>query len=147
MEIPNALKRQLSDICARYGVEILYVFGSRAREILDVLDAKRKTSADATSDADIGVKLSPSASLSVEEKVRLGIELEDLLDVNRVDLCVLQEADPFLAAEVIRGERLYCEDEYVADEYDLYILRRAGDLIPHERERLRLALQPSGSSR
>jgi hypothetical protein len=37
-------------------------------------------------------------------------ELEDLLEVNRVDLVILPEADPFLALEVIRGELLYSEE-------------------------------------
>jgi hypothetical protein len=62
------------------------------------------------------------------------------MDCRRVDLVVLQEADPFLAVEIIRGERLYVRDEYEADEYDLYILRRAGDLAPLERERQALIL-------
>ncbi len=31
------------------------------------------------------------------------------------------EADAFLAADVIRGERLFARDEEVADEYDLYV--------------------------
>ncbi|MEJ2560682.1 MAG: hypothetical protein P8186_31555, partial [Anaerolineae bacterium] len=66
--------------------------------------------------------------------------LEDLFAVGRVDLIFLPEADPFLAANVIRGERLYARDEYEADEYDLYVLRRAGDLIPLERERMALVL-------
>jgi hypothetical protein len=48
----------------------------------------------------------------------------------------LDEADAFLAAGVIRGERLFARDEEVADEYDLYVLRRAGDLAPLERDRM-----------
>lgn len=35
----------------------------------------------------------------------------------------------------------YARDEHAADEYDLYILRRAGDLAPLERERMALTLQ------
>jgi hypothetical protein len=52
----------------------------------------------------------------------------------------LREADPFLAANTVRGERLYARDAYAADEYDLYVLRRAGDLAPLERERMALIL-------
>ena len=52
----------------------------------------------------------------------------------------LSEADPFLAANIIRGERIFSKDTYLADEYDLYILRRAGDLIPLERERINLIM-------
>ena len=60
-----------------------------------------------------------------------------------VDLVILSEADPFLAAEIIRGERLFALDEYEADEFDLYILRRAGALAPLERERMGLILGES----
>ncbi|GAB4526179.1 MAG: hypothetical protein Kow0063_00110 [Anaerolineae bacterium] len=61
-----------------------------------------------------------------------------------VDLVCSPEADPFLAANVVHGERLYARDEYEADEYDLYVLRRAGDLIPLERERMALILGEEG---
>ena len=46
---------------------------------------------------------------------RIG-DLEDLFGCGRVDLVVLPEADPFVAAEIIRGERLFSRDEYEADE-------------------------------
>ena len=77
----------------------------------------------------------------MRQKVELAVALEDLFGVNRVDLIVLPEADPFLAANVIRGERLFADDAYLADEYDLYVLRRAGDLAFLERERQELILQ------
>ncbi len=70
--------------------------------------------------------------------------LEDLLECPRVDLVVLDEADPFVAAEVIRGERLFARDEDVADEYDLFVLRRAGDLAPSERDRIVRVLGETG---
>jgi hypothetical protein len=35
--------------------------------------------------------------------------------------------DAFVAVNIIRGERLYVEDDYLADEYELYVLRRALD--------------------
>ncbi len=89
---------------------------------------------------DIGVRPLPGVRWTVEEKVRLAQALEDLLGCSRVDLVVLPEADPFVVAEIIRGERLYAADARDADEYDLYVLRRAGDLLPLERERIRLIL-------
>jgi predicted nucleotidyltransferase len=143
MKTPDAARKELEEICRRHGVEILYAFGSRAMEIKDFFEGKGKLSSSAPSDMDIGVKVRQAPPFSVQEKVRLSLELEDLLDVNRVDLCVLNDADPFLAAEVIRGERIYCKDEFQADEYELYVLRRAGDLAPLERERLSLVLGES----
>jgi hypothetical protein len=55
-----------------------------------------------------------------------------------VDLLDLRAADAFLALEVIRGERIYCRDEPLADEFELFVMRRAGDLEPFELERRRL---------
>jgi hypothetical protein len=71
----------------------------------------------------------------------LSIAFEDLFSVARVDLLNIPEVDPFLAANIIRGERLYCRDEYEGDEYELYILRRAGDLAPFEKERIALIME------
>ena len=121
-------------------MESAYVFGSRAGEIRHFLNGKGEPLIPAHSDVDIGVKIKRGVSLKVREKVQLGIELEDLFNVNRVDLLVISEVDPFVAANIVRGERIYCEDEDRADEYDLYILRRAGDLIYLERKRMALAL-------
>ncbi|MBM4127923.1 MAG: hypothetical protein FJ247_11335 [Nitrospira sp.] len=64
-------------------------------------------------------------------------ELEDILGVGRVDLVSLPEASPFLAVEIVRGELLYETDADRTAEYELYVLRRAGDLAPFEQERVR----------
>lgn len=130
----------LRKICRDFNVEILYVFGSRAKEVKMWLEGKVDRLEPGPSDVDIGAKPSPGTHLTVGDKVLLAIALEDLFDVGRVDLVLLPEAKPFLAANIIRGERLYAEDERAADEYDLYVLRRAGDLIPLERERIKLIL-------
>ena len=90
---------------------------------------------------DIAVKLSGDRALSVREKTELSVAMENLLGVDRADVILLSEADPFLAVNIIRGERVYAEDDYLADEYELYVLRRAGDLAELERERMALILQ------
>ena len=96
---------------------------------------------------DIAAKFLSGAEVTVEQRVEVAIALEDLLGVDRVDLVDLDQADAFLAANAIRGSRLYAQDEYLADEYDLYVLRRAGDLAPLERQRLALILERDSGSR
>jgi predicted nucleotidyltransferase len=131
------LQEQLREICDRHRIDLVYSFGSRAYEVRDFLSGLEELDNNTASDVDIGVKVSPArAVMSVKEKVKLTTELEDLLGVGRVDLVVLSEADPFLSANVVRGERIFCRDPYLADEYELYILRRAADLAPLEQERL-----------
>lgn len=132
---------RLQQICVESGVAALYAFGSRAQEVSRWLTGQRFDLGSSRSDVDLGVKAVADITWSVAEKVRLAVALEELLGCQRVDLVVLGEADPFVAAEVIRGERLYARNETTADEYDLYVLRRAGDLAPLERERVALVLQ------
>ncbi len=142
LELTKLNKRQiaLDKLCRQFSIQILYAFGSRAREVKDWFGGSFTNISDSVSDVDIGVKPSHQTAFSVHEKVSLAVALENLLGVTRVDLVSLPEADPFLAANIIRGERLFVIDSYLADEYDLYVLRRAGDLIPLERERMALIL-------
>ena len=67
--------------------------------------------------------------------------MEDLFDVERVDLVLLPEADPFLALDIIRGELLYTRDPNQQARYELYVLRRAGDLLPFQKIRTRMILE------
>ena len=86
---------------------------------------------------DIGVEPMRGRKLSTREKVRLAIELEEIFEVPRIDLVVVSEVDPFLALDIVRGELIYCADHDEQAEHELYILRRAGDLAPFQRERVK----------
>ncbi len=131
----------LTDLCYEYGIDILYAFGSRAKEVKSWLKEDLGDLPPSLSDIDIAIKPISGKYLDIKEKVQLTIALEDFFKVPRADLVVIPEADPFLAANIIRGERLFCRDPYRADNYELYILRRAGDLAPLERERLALIME------
>jgi hypothetical protein len=124
-------------------VHTLYAFGSQSKEKKNLLESHQDISLLSSPDVDIGVKVISGRKFSVGEKVNLALALEDLFDCKKVDLVSLSEADPFLAAEVIRGERIFAHNQHEADEYELYVLRRAGDLAPLERERMALVLKES----
>lgn len=128
----------LEQICQQFGIHTLYAFGSRAGEVSAWLQNEKPMSAS-QSDVDVGILA--SQPLAIKQKTKLALLLEDFLGVNRVDIIALPDADPFVAANIIRGERLYAADDYLADEYDLYVLRRAGDLIPLEQERQQLIME------
>jgi predicted nucleotidyltransferase len=135
---------EIKAIGVRYCLSAVYVFGSRAREIARRLTGDGVDAAHSESDVDIGVRSLPGTRLSARDRVRLAADLEDLLGVGRVDLVVLDEVDPFLALEVIRGELLYCADKDAEAEDELLVLRRAGDLAPFARERWKQILTGSG---
>ena len=132
---------ELQKICQDYNITALYVFGSRAAEIVRALDDDSYSLAPSASDLDVGI-LSQS-DFSVDTKVNLTLDLENLFNATNVDLFVLQEVDAFLAANIIRGERVFTADSYFADEYELFVLSRAGDLAELERERIEMILQES----
>lgn len=132
------MKSQIQDVASKYGLQIIYAFGSRAREALDFVEGRIEHLKQSPSDLDIGVK--PQKALSIEEKVRLAILLEDLFDVNRVDLVVIPEVPVSLAAEIVSGELLYAADETYEAEYQLLILRQAADLFHFEQMKQRMIL-------
>ena len=111
------------DVCA------LYVFGSR------VTGSFRPDS-----DLDVGVLYSTPRPL--ERTLALEATLADATGLP-VDLVDVGRAGAFLALEVVRGERVFCRDDVAADRFELYVLARAGDLLPFERERQRIELGSS----
>jgi len=139
MKISRAYET-LEQICHQHRLRALYAFGSRAPEARRFTYGQQEHLAPGPADLDLAVLPAEGRRLGVDEKVDLMAQLEDFFQVGRVDLVLLPEADPFLAANIIRGERLYAMDETDIDEFDLFVLRRAGDLIPLERERLSLVL-------
>lgn len=104
----------------------LYLFGSRATG-----EARKG------SDIDLGALFLRSPE--VLELVGLQERLAEALG-GQVDLIDLGTASPYLALDVVRGERLYCRDPDACDAFDLYVLRRAADLAPFERQRRRMVL-------
>lgn len=135
----SARLQKVEEICAMHRVKVLYVFGSRSAEMLGFIQDDARQLSESQSDLDVGVL--PHSPFSIEDKVNLTLELETFFNSTKVDLIVLPEADSFLAANVIRGERVYAEDPYLADEFDLFVLRRAGDLAELERQRMEMILR------
>jgi predicted nucleotidyltransferase len=75
----TAIPITLTEIFKHIHVQIAYAFGSRARELKDYLNANTLMDTTSLSDLDIGIKISEGLSFSVHDKVRLAVDLEDLL--------------------------------------------------------------------
>jgi len=120
-----------------FSLTAVYVFGSRAEEIVASAFGKAPSGDRSESDVDIGVQPERGSFLSARQRVQLVLKMEEIFGVSRVDLVILPEANAFLAADIVRGELLYCCDSAQEAELQLYYLRRAGDLAPFLRERWR----------
>jgi predicted nucleotidyltransferase len=137
----NSISDQITALADRFSLDAIYFFGSRASEVAAFVRGQGHLDPTTTSDVDAAVLPQLGHQLGVRDKVRLAAELEDLLDVGRVDLVVLPEADPFLAVDVVAGACIFARDPNALAEYELYVLRRAGDLAPFERARRRQLLE------
>jgi predicted nucleotidyltransferase len=140
----TGLAEQVEHLARRFHLADVYVFGSRAREIAALVRGSRAALQKSSSDVDIGIRPQQGLNLSPSEIVAIAIQLEDIFNVFRVDLVLLPEADPFLALDVIRGELLYAEEPVDQARYELFVLRRAGDLLPLKRERIEMILTSRG---
>ena len=129
MGLPAVLVGRLCAVVqGRPAVRALYAFGSR-------LDG------EANPDADLDLGVLYTAPQRLEATLRLE-EVLDRASPHRVDLIDVSRARAYLALAVVRGERLYTRDPLETDLFELYVLRRAGDLLPFERQRRALLLSP-----
>lgn len=126
---------RIAAIAARFDIDALYAFGSRGCEALAYIEGRGVFTAGASSDLDLAALPLPGRAWSVDERVGLAAALEDAFPVPRVDLVVLPEAPPFLALAAVSGELLHVVDRVREANYQLYVMRRAGDLAPFERAR------------
>ena len=95
-------KRKLKEYAEKRGLVALYLFGSVAQG-----------RATRLSDVDIAVLL-PHEDVEnlFEKRLRLVVDLMELLEESDVDLVVLNEAPPLLAHRILtEGELLYSRDE------------------------------------
>jgi len=132
------MKEKVISLAKKYRLKIIYAFGSRAKDVLNIVEGGLGSLPCTSSDLDIGVK--PDRSLTVEEKVEIALFFEDLFNLNRVDVVVLPDAPVFLALEIVSGELLYTDDDTYEAEYQLYIMRMAADLLPYEREKQKMIM-------
>lgn len=135
----NKLRKRIKTLANQYRLQLIYAFGSRAKEAYGLVQGKGAARPSSSSDLDIGVK--PERPLCVEEKVKIAVFFEDLFQVPRADVVALPEAPVMLALEIVEGELLYAEDDRYEAEYQLYIMRLAAELAPHERMKRSLILE------
>ena len=72
----DALRGAIRRICQRFDIAALYAFGSRGEEIRRLVE-QGQPQKSSPSDVDIGVRPIPGSPLSLEQKIRLAIALED----------------------------------------------------------------------
>ena len=131
----------LRAVAGQFGIDALYGFGSRAAEAWSFVDGRGAFDPAHPSDLDLAALPAIGQRWDAVDRVALVDALEQVFAARRVDLVVLPEAPALLALAAVSGELLYVRDRHREAEYQLYVLRRAGDLAPFERERRKHFLQ------
>lgn len=120
----------LDKICEDYGLLAVYLFGSRADHGLAFL--RDEAVEDAGSDLDVGVVFR-DREVPVMQLGPLQADLDRLFMPFRVDLVPLQKVDALFQFEAIEGHRVAAPDLVEADYFELYVMRRAAELLPIQR--------------
>jgi predicted nucleotidyltransferase len=122
---------QLHEICRKFELLSVYLFGSRADEGLRLLQGEPVSARG--SDLDVGVFF-VLRDPDVDRLGELQIALEEIFDPLRVDLVPLDHVDPLFQFRAIDGHRIATTDSTATDERELEVMRRAADLLPFQRQ-------------
>jgi hypothetical protein len=131
--LPHDLADRLDDVVERLrrgGAQLVYLFGSAASDPAAV--EPEETTASSPGDLDLAVW-----GLE-EDRWTVLTDLADILGTDRIDLVLLEEANPELRYRVIAdGRLLHAADSEVENRVELAILREYQDMAPFRRTQMR----------
>lgn len=116
-------EKQLTEILAKRGVYLAYLFGSQATGKTGPL-----------SDIDIAVYFDEALDLNERFDLRLQVlgELTDSFKTDEIDLVVLNDAPPLLTHRIIKnGTVIFCRDDRIRVEHEVKAVMKYLDWKPH----------------
>jgi predicted nucleotidyltransferase len=116
---------EIERIAREHDLLAVYFFGSRADDGLRLLRGEPVESAG--SDLDVGVVFREEDP-SIERLFPVKDALEKLLPEMGLYVVGLQRVDSFFQFNVIQGQRVAASDAYVADIWELRVMRSAAEL-------------------
>ena len=122
--------KELRDICQKYNIALVYLFGSQKENSLKLLNGEKVKINDPLADIDVGIVFSQDIeSIPERHKVYSNLynDLEDLFLPYHLDLVFLQECHSVFQTEALLGICVYNISEEFKDEYEMMILRRSAD--------------------
>lgn len=117
----------LRALAEKHGILLIYLFGSQAEYGKRYLEG-HTIAPDGTSDLDVAVVLDHPSREDIETYGILYRELSELFEPFSVDLSYVRDVDPLLRYEMIKGVRIYAQDDLTADAFEENIMKIAEDL-------------------
>lgn len=111
LDFIESRKQVLADLCRKEGIELLYVYGSLAKNKMKKL-----------SDVDIAVK--KKAKLGLEEYLLIIGRLQEIFKREDIDLVDLMEAPALLRSEILKlGELIYSSNPILLAKFKYQTFR------------------------
>jgi len=123
----------LAKICERYNVSLMYLFGSREKLAMQIIEGSMPENRDPLADIDVGVVFSTALPVGRERARLYSLLFNDLEDVFlpfALDLVFLEENHAVFQAEAVKGQCVYAASTDARLDYEEAILRRACDFRP-----------------
>jgi len=120
-------------VARRYGVALMYLFGSRAAVGAARLRGHPVAADDPLADLDLAVVFREGLpAVPRRPAVYAGLygDLADLFGPLRLDLVFAQETHVVFQGEIIKGICIYAVDENVKTDYEIAVARYAADFRP-----------------
>ncbi len=122
------LGRQIRIIAEKYGIILIYLFGSEAKKGRIYSEGGR-IKPHPFSDLDVAVAFEKEPQEPMETYSCLYREFSELFSPFQVDLLFIQEVNPLFQLEIIKGIRIYAKEERIADEFEESIMKKSEDLL------------------
>jgi len=126
--------KAIEDTCNRYGIALVYLFGSCAEKAYhSLLHDKTMHTDDPLTDIDIGVVFTNPLP-TTEKRYLLFSDLynafADMFHPIPIDLVFLEENHAVFQVEALKGRCIYAISDRFKDNYEEMVLRRAADFKP-----------------
>ncbi len=123
----------IASICQRYGIILMYLFGSCAQKATGLLTGDPVTIEDPLADLDVGVVFDRDLP-PLQDRYRLyaaiSNALDDLFQPLPVDLSFLQENHSVFQLEAVKGICVYTGSKAIQEDYEEMVLCKAADFRP-----------------
>jgi len=124
--------RKIRNIAKKYGIVLIYLFGSQAENGARYL-AGDNISAEDLSDLDLAVSFENIPSEPMKIYGALYRELSEIFAPFYIDLVFMHEVETLFQYEIIKGVRMFEKDEFSTDDLEEKIMKRAEHLAFKQR--------------
>lgn len=123
---------KIRNIAKKYGIALIYLFGSQAENGARYLAGDHKGVED-LSDLDVAVAFENIPAKAIKIYGTLYKEFSEIFAPFYIDLVFMHEVETLFQYEIIKGERIFEKDEFLTDEFEEKIMKMAEDLAFKQR--------------